>query len=66
VIDADAQRLLELARTTREAQKAYFRERTTERLQASKRVERELDALIERLTAPAPVQGHLWGKGPKK
>jgi hypothetical protein len=39
-------RVIALARATREAQKAYFRDRTTENLRASKALETRLDEAL--------------------
>lgn len=43
---------VKLAKATRDAQRTYFRTRTSQALEESKRLERELDDAIDRETNP--------------
>lgn len=52
----------------REAQKEYFKTRSSAALNRSKALEREIDAEIARVNAnlskrPQPIQGNLFGEG---
>ena len=54
------ERIAALAAQVRAAQRAYFRERTTEALRVSKALERDLDGALAKLDAPPPAQGGLF------
>jgi hypothetical protein len=44
-----------LVQQMRSAQRTYFKDRTTQALEASKRVERELDAAVKEILDPKPL-----------
>lgn len=55
---------VEAVRLMREHQRAWFGgDKARERLQASRKAEREVDRLLSAILAGAPTQADLFGKG---